>query len=503
MNEAFLSRVMIFARRTAHAVHCSLSAVRSPPMSLTRKIASNTVIQVGGKFLGTILGLFTVAVMTRSLGRSGYGAFTTVTSFLQFFGILVDFGLTLTMAKMIAEAPGDEDRVASNIFSLRFVSAVVFFGIAPLIAMLFPYSADVKTGITIAALSFFFMTLSQVLIGVFQRHLAAHLAATAEVAGRTALFLGVLTAAHAHAGLSTYIVALAAGNAFQFLLSFLFARRFVRIRFACERNLWKKIIATSWPIGVSIAFNLIYLKGDIIVLSITRTQAEVGLYGAAYKVLDVITVVPMIFMGFVLPVLSAAWIARRREDFTRKLWRAFDFMVLIAVPLAAGTFAVGTDLMRFVGGPAFAASGELLSILMLAGSAVFLSALFGHAVVALGLQRKMIAAYALDALASILLYFFFIPRVGAIGAAWVTVFSETFIMLACGIAVCAKIKTLPPARTFAAAIGASALMFAALHLTANLHVLPRIVIGIVIYTATILVTGVVTRTEIRSLLQRS
>lgn len=467
-------------------------------MSLKRKIAGNTVVQVGGKFLGTVLGLFTVGVMTRSLGTGGYGAFTTVTSFLQFFGILVDFGLTLTMAKMIAEAPGDEDRVASNIFTLRLATAAVFFGAAPIIGMLLPYSAEVKTGIAIATLSFFFMTLSQVLVGVFQRHLAAHLAAIAEVSGRALLFAGTLAAAYAGAGLWAFVAALAAANALQFLFSLGFARRFVRIRLSADRALWRRIVAVSWPIGLSIAFNLIYLKGDIIVLSISRSQSEVGLYGAAYKVLDVITVVPMIFMGLVLPVLAADWSGGRQADFKRKLWRAFDFLTLIAVPLAVGTAAVGADLMRLVAGDAFAASGELLTILMLAGSAVFLSALFGHAVVAIGLQRKMIAAYAFDAIASLLLYLVFIPRIGAVGAAWVTVFSEAFIMAACGAAVCLKIKALPQLRAFAAAAAGSALMYAVLRLTAGVQVLPRILAGIAVYAAAILATGVVTKEELRS-----
>ena len=109
-------------------------------MSLTRAVASNTAIQVTGKFIGTFLGLITVAVMTRYLGLAGYGEFTTVMSFLQFFGIIVDFGLTLTMVRMISNANVDEDKVASNIFNLRLLAGIVFFGLAPLIARTFPYS---------------------------------------------------------------------------------------------------------------------------------------------------------------------------------------------------------------------------------------------------------------------------------------------------------------------------------------------------------------------------
>ena len=83
-------------------------------MSVARAIASNTAIQVAGKFAGNVLGILTIAIMTRALGRDGYGAFTTAISFLQFFGILVDFGLTLTMVRMAAVVRVRCARVASR-----------------------------------------------------------------------------------------------------------------------------------------------------------------------------------------------------------------------------------------------------------------------------------------------------------------------------------------------------------------------------------------------------
>src|SRR5689334_15249734 len=88
-------------------------------MSRTAAIAKNTIVQTVGRTIGTVLGLLTLGVMTRYLGAAGYGAFTTVTSFLQFFGILVDFGLSLTTVAMLSEAGVDRDKVSSNIFTLR------------------------------------------------------------------------------------------------------------------------------------------------------------------------------------------------------------------------------------------------------------------------------------------------------------------------------------------------------------------------------------------------
>lgn len=462
-------------------------------MSLTRAIAKNTVMQVAGKFAGTVLGIVTVGVMTRALGTDGYGAFTTALTFLQFFGILVDFGLTLTMAKLLAEPDADESKVASNILTLRLTSAFILFGLAPFIALAFPYGADVKQAIAIGTASFFAMTGAQVLGGLFQKKLATGWVALAEVAGRVVLLIGTLHAARTGAALMGYVWALVLGNVVQFTIAFIAARRLVALRPAFDFTLWKRIAQESWPIAISIAFNLIYLKGDVLVLSLFRPEAEIGLYGAAYKVLDVVTVIPMIFMGLALPVLAASWTAGRKEEFGRRLRTAFDAMSIMAIPLAVGAWVVGGDLMKLVAGPEFADSGRYLAILMLAGAAVFWSGLFGHAVVAIGMQRKMIFAYALDAAVSLTLYFTLIPRYGAVAAAWVTVFAEAFIALLCAIAVLRATGIRPPLRATGISFLAAAIMAAALMAIPTIPVLLRVLIGAAIYAAILRLTGVISK----------
>ncbi|MEY4723312.1 MAG: hypothetical protein RLZZ324_825 [Candidatus Parcubacteria bacterium] len=462
-------------------------------MSLSKNIATNAALQVGGRIIGTVLGLFTLGIMTRSLAPTGYGTFTTAMSFLQFFGILADFGLTITMTKLISEHGADEDSVASNVFTMRLATATVLFSIAPVAAAFFPYSSDVRAGIAVAAFSFFFMSVSQVLVGVFQKHLASHLSAAAEVLGRAMLLAGVLFSERTGAGLPGFFFAVVAGNAVQLAYSLAAVRKFVTLRFAADMAVWRKILRESWPIGLSIAFNLIYLKGDVIALSVYRTQDEVGWYGAAYKVLDVITVIPMIFMGLVLPQLTSSWSMHDHDAFARRLRRAFDALVLLAVPLAVGTFAVSTDLMTLVAGRDFAASGPILTVLMLAGSAVFVSALYGHAVVAIGLQRQMIWAYAFDAVASTVLYVTLVRGSGPLAAAWITVFSETFILCACAAAVHAKTRVMPDWRALGVAVCGSAVMFGALRVSSGIEVVARVFIGVAAYGAVVLASGVVSK----------
>ncbi|MBI4812347.1 oligosaccharide flippase family protein [Candidatus Falkowbacteria bacterium] len=66
-------------------------------MTLSARIAYNTIIQIAGKIISTALGLIAVAIMTRHLGTLGFGQYTTIITFLSFFGIIADLGLTLRL----------------------------------------------------------------------------------------------------------------------------------------------------------------------------------------------------------------------------------------------------------------------------------------------------------------------------------------------------------------------------------------------------------------------
>jgi len=157
---------------------------------LNIKIGRNALYQIVGKSVSTLLGLIAVALMTRYLGKEGFGNYTTIIAYLQFFGILVDLGLTIVTVQMIAERPAETNKIVSNIMTLRLVSAVIFLGLAPLIIWFFPYASLIKIGVAITTLSFFFITLNQILIGVFQKELRTDKVALAEVIGRAPGFPG-------------------------------------------------------------------------------------------------------------------------------------------------------------------------------------------------------------------------------------------------------------------------------------------------------------------------
>jgi O-antigen/teichoic acid export membrane protein len=128
-------------------------------------------------------------------------------------------------------------------------------------------------------------------------------------------------------------------------------------------GMWRTIIARSWPIGVSIVFNLLYLKGDVLFLwYFGRGAAEIGQYGSAYKVVDVMTMVPVTFMGILLPQLRAAWTKSSHAGFQTLLQNGWDVLLMLALPGAAVTYFLGPQLMTLVS-PDLLLAGQLLTVL--------------------------------------------------------------------------------------------------------------------------------------------
>ncbi len=471
-------------------------------MTRTAAIAKNTVVQAVGRTIGTVLGLLTLGVMTEYLGTAGYGAFTTITSFLQFFGILVDFGLSLTTVAMLSEAGADRDRISSNIFTLRVLSAAVFFGLAPIVVLLFPYPGAIKIGVGIAAASFFFLAVNQVLTSVLQKELRMGRSAAAEVLGRLGLFLGAWFVAKQDLGLDWMLVALVLGNLLTAFWNWLLVRKLVDLSWRFDWAVWKDVAERSWPIALSITFNLIYLKGDVIILSLTRSQEEVGIYGAAYKILDVLTVIPIMFMGLVLPLLVKARTEGSSGDWNRIMQKAFDFMAILAMPLVAGALVVGRDLMVLFTSEAFADSGPLLVILIVACAAVFFGSMFGHAVIAVKKQKAMVWGYAIDAVLATILYLALIPIYGATGAAWVTVFAEVFIACATYFMIWKTTRFVPSFSAFFRAAVAAGCMAAFVAVLPDMHVLLKVVLGAGAFAALALLTRAVDVRTLRELMPK-
>jgi len=452
--------------------------------------------------VSTLLGLVAIGMMTRYLGQAQFGWYVTVISFLGFAGILIDFGLIPVTAQMMSEPKFDKTVLFKNLLGFRFVTAFVFFGIIPFLAWLFPYPREVNIAIGFVSLSFLAISMNQVLIGFYQTKLKMHVQVIGEVFGRLVLIAGLfLVITNALGFLPVMGVVTLASLSYTAML-WLNARRYAKTGFAFDAAIWKSISIKMWPIAVSIMFNVVYLKGDVLILSVFRDQVEVGLYGAAYRVIDILAQTAMMIMGVMLPLLAYAWSRKDTKTFQQRYQQSFDVMMMLALPMTVGLMLTANQIMAMIGGREFVASGKPLQILAIAVFGVYLGGVFGHAAVAINKQKQTMWVYMSNAVITLIGYGIFIPRYGMWGAAWMTVFSELYAGIFLFLIIRYYSKTKLSLVVFGKILLATILMGGTVYYyVPTMHVLISIALGGVVYGTVLVVTGGISQSTIREVVR--
>lgn len=391
-----------------------------------KKIAFQTLISYGGRIVASLFGFVAVSLMTRALGREQFGEYSTILAYLSLFMILADLGLQPLLTREISRTKNGEGETVSNFFTLRVLSSLFLLLGGFTAIFLFPYSKNIQLGTGIGMIGFFFLSASQLLLSVFQKHLAMHLASLGEILGRAAQLFFVFLVFRGHGGLFLFLLAMSGASFLIFFFHFVFARLYTRIRFNFDILEIRKIVRVSWPIALSLVLTLIYFKIDTIFLSFMKTQEDVGLYGVAYRILENLIFFPAIFSGIVMPLLSRETTAGN-EDFKRVFKKAFHAIAIFAAPVTCGGFLLSYSIINVIGGKEFLASGAPMQALFLAVGLIFFGNLFGRAIIALDLQKQAMWVYLFGVLMNVVLNFMFIPKYSYIGAAWTTVATELMI----------------------------------------------------------------------------
>ena len=473
-------------------------------MTLSTKIAHNTIIQIVSKVIATILGLATIAIMTRYLGKSGFGDYTTIIIYLTFFATIADLGLTLVTVQLISKPGANQEKIIGNLFGFRIVSAILFLGTSVIISFFLPYSRIIKIGIAVTALSFLFVNFNQILVGIFQKNLKMGKVAIAEIVSRLFFFIAVFVVFICDYGLMGILVATVLSNLISFLIHYFFSRNFVKAKINFNIEAWKEIIKQSWPIAITIFFNLIYLRTDTIILSLIKSSEEVGIYGAAYRVIDVVVTVPFMFAGIILPILTKSWAEKNKEYFKAVLQKSFDVMIIMAIPMLAGTYFTANAVINVIAGKEFYESALVLQVLMIASTFIFMATMFSHAIIAIEKQREIIKAYIIVAITSLTAYFIFIPKFSYMGAAWITVYSEIAIGFASFFLVYKYTKFIPKFRVFIRVLISTALMSVALYYfnIVNLNLAFSVTLSILIYFIFLYTFRGITKKEILDIINK-
>ena len=470
-------------------------------MPLARRIAYNVVFNSVAKIASTILALVAIGFITRYLGTEGFGDYATVLAFFGLFSALADFGLSPLLAREISRKDAPERIIVGNVVALRIVSSSFILGLALLVVPFLPYDRELRLGILIAAVAFVFASSSGILNGIFQKRLAMFEVATVEFLGKC-LQLGIIVATVSFDwGFGAIILALLAFMVFNAILLFLLSQRLVSFRLTFDMTFWKTFLRESLPVGMISIVSFAYFKMDTILLSVLRGSADVGIYNAAYKIIENLTFFPAMIAGLVLPLFSR-YIFHDPEKFHLVANKTFKVFVVFAAPLAIGGFFLAEPLVLLIGGPEFLAAALPLRILIFSLAAIFFGNFFNAILIAGNLQKRLLVALSIVAVLNIAANLILIPLYSFAGAASVSLATEGAVAIATAFLASRFLGYRPDTQGALKILISSLIMGVFLLFSASFPFLVRLSGGMVIYLLALWTTGGIGINEIAPLLLR-
>lgn len=426
----------------------------------TKKIYTNTIAQIAGKIITALISILLIKVLTGYLDVAGYGLYSKIYNYLSIFAVIADLGLyTITVRELTRYADDVKmiAKISGNILSLRTLSGILIIFLSLSIAPFLTGYNSTMALIGIAIVSLFTLAglINSSLMSYLQATLHTEFSLVANTCGKMLTFgmilmFSVLLFPRSITPDTTVftVVMLAglAGNIVMTGLTWWYANKWQRVRFAWDSEYIKHILRISLPYWLALFLWVIFFKVDIILLSILEpadiADTSIALYALPMKIVEVGMMYGTIFLNSLLPVLTTA-IEKKDSEKVAKLTR-HAFMLLFAGGIAASGFLAlfAPWVIALISTPEFITqtvmgygSVDALRIVGWIFLVYFVSSLYTYILIARWQQQRMMYINAGIAILNIVGNIVFIPMYSFVGSAWVTLVTQILLLILTYIAV--------------------------------------------------------------------
>ena len=268
-------------------------------------IAKNTLFQFAGRLFVAFSGFVVTILLARTFGVSGLGAFVTVTTYVSFGYLLSDFGLNAIYLKLDSHMKRFSDFL---LVRLLFSGALLLLLVVPVVALsklgitVFGITPPLLSGLLLFSLTILTQAVVTTHSALFQLKSRYDLLLYSLLPGAAVLMVLVGAVVVLRLPLLAVYAAYIASGVVSALAAFLLSGQRLSVAlpdFSFAKTLFRRGI----PLGSLLIFNLLYFRIDILLLSMLKGEAAVGVYGYAYKFFDFALTIPLFLSNSLYPFL--------------------------------------------------------------------------------------------------------------------------------------------------------------------------------------------------------
>lgn len=408
----------------SHALSTAATTEATPVSLPSQPKVSQAVLLTAAQVSRGLLRLVFVIALARSLGPANFGVYALLLAMVEMLSVASGSGYTDYLTR---EAAKDEQLgwgLAGQLIWLRLACIVPFMGVGLGILWLLGYPRFVLVAASCMSLTLLPRSLSEAVQGVlrgigrYTEFLAVELACGLTLAAAAVLLLV------RGGGLRTVIAAELAAAFAGAVAGLVFA-----LKFRTEQRLR---IRTSQLLKTSVIFNVYFFVGnlydrlDVVLLSKLAGDYATGIYGAAYRAIGMVQLLPYGVLYSMLPSMS-------REDVPQtgqreKLEKAMGMLLSVAFVIVLATIVFADSIVPKLLGSRFAESAAALKILIWAVILRYLNYALNIKLLAAGKEKLFVLTSAVSLIVNLGGNLIFIPRFSWRAAAVLTIVTEIVLL---------------------------------------------------------------------------
>lgn len=241
------------------------------------------------------------------------------------------------------------------------------------------------------------------------------------------LFFNVLTE---HFDIRMFIFLQTLSFAGSALISFYFVKKHTsHFTLSVSKSEWIELLKNSYPYAILASLMLVYSKSDTVLLKELHHNGneEVGVYAAAYRLIDALNMIAVLFSGLLYPIFSR--MIKEKQALNGLVKTAFSILVLPAIIFALFASMNANAIMEFLSKHHATESADVFRIIIFSFIFICVGYVYGTLLTANGNIRLLNKIALIGVLLNLILNIIFIPKFGALASAYIAVLTYGIVTI--------------------------------------------------------------------------
>lgn len=396
------------------------------------KISKNSLWIFGSSAFGRGFLFVFYIFLARVLGKEQFGQYSFAYTFVVLWGFLMDWGFSTIVTKRIVRNKENHQILFHDLFAKEILVSITFLCLAAVSLIFLKIDVGLKVLIGLMLLGMVLDAYLKFFCGVYRAFEAMEYESILVVIQKVLfIFLSTLFIL-----IGWPLYSLGISFILSYIVSVWVAAEVLRKRFKISLHARGMALSDKaiWKEGFSLCmvafFTFVYFRIDILMLKYFHGDTEVGIYNAAYILIQGLMLIPMAVLTATFPSFSKGWVSdvpKLQKDYQK----SFSLFLELAFFIFLFGFLWADKIISVIYTEAYQASAVNLKLLLIALLFIFPNYVLTQLMVATDSQDRYAFFAICCAFINVGLNFFFIPIYKGMGAAVATIITELtlFILL--------------------------------------------------------------------------